>query len=166
MVDKILATKPASLANDDFVDNLYAEMAADPKERQILRAVHISDVHLDKMYAEGSKAHCDSFLCCRAESGMAGEGEAAAGKWGYPTGLCDLPVPTFESMMDFIVKEQKPDMLFWTGDNSSHNIWDNTVEEVVDYTKTVTDVIKTAIGDSPITVLPIHGNHDIWPVDV
>ena len=29
IVDKILATKPKSLANDDFVDNMYEQMAAE-----------------------------------------------------------------------------------------------------------------------------------------
>ena len=60
VVDKILATKPKSLANDDFVDNMYeqmaAEMIADDTEREIIRAVHISDVHIDFSYAVGSKA--------------------------------------------------------------------------------------------------------------
>lgn len=67
--------------------------------------------------------------------------------------------------MEFVVSEIKPDVIFWTGDNSSHNIWDNTVEEVTEYTQIVTNIIKDAIKDTEITVLPIHGNHDTWPVD-
>lgn len=67
--------------------------------------------------------------------------------------------------MEFVVSEIKPDVIFWTGDNSSHNIWDNTVEEVTQYTEIVTNIIKDAIKDTDITVLPIHGNHDTWPVD-
>jgi len=67
--------------------------------------------------------------------------------------------------MEHVASVQKPDLIFWTGDNSSHNIWSNTAEEVTDYTLTVTDIIKNAIKDSDITVVPIHGNHDTWPVD-
>ena len=67
--------------------------------------------------------------------------------------------------MDYIVNEVKPDVIFWTGDNSSHNIWDNTLEEVTHYTELVTNVIKDATKGTDITVLPIHGNHDCWPVD-
>ena len=95
VVDTIMATKPASLANDDFVDNLYAKIAADSAEREIIKAVHITDIHLDMKYLEGTKAECDSFLCCRADVGMAGPGEVAAGEWGFAGGLCDLPVKTF-----------------------------------------------------------------------
>ena len=72
---------------------------------------------------------------------------------------------TFQSLLENVVNVQKPDVIFWTGDNSSHNIWNNTVEEVTSYTKDVTDMIKEAIKDTNITVVPIHGNHDTWPVD-
>ena len=68
-------------------------------------------------------------------------------------------------MMQFVVSEIAPDAIFWTGDNSSHNIWSNTVEEVTNYTETVTNVIKNALKDTDITMLPMHGNHDTWPVD-
>ena len=91
VVDNILATKPASLANDDFVNNMYAEMAADSAERQIIRAVHISDVHIDREYAVGTNAKCNSFLCCRNEFGPPPEGGIAAGQWGSNAGVCDLP---------------------------------------------------------------------------
>lgn len=169
VVDNILATKPKSLANDDFIDNLYEqmaqEMAADDTEREIIRAVHISDVHIDFMYSPGSKAKCGTFLCCREQWGAAGPDEPAAGEWGSNEGVCDIPQKTFENLMEFVVKEIAPDAIFWTGDNSSHNIWSNTTEEVTSYTETVTNVIKDAIKDSDITVLPIHGNHDTHPVD-
>jgi len=68
-------------------------------------------------------------------------------------------------MMQFVASDINPDVIFWTGDNSSHNIWSNTVEEVTNYTKLVTDIIKNAIKDTDITMVPIHGNHDTWPVD-
>jgi len=68
-------------------------------------------------------------------------------------------------MMQFVASDINPDVIFWTGDNSSHNIWSNTVEEVTNYTKLVTDIIKDAIKDTDITMVPIHGNHDTWPVD-
>jgi len=51
-------------------------------------------------------------------------------------------------------------------DNSSHNTWNNTIEEITHYTEAVTDMIKDAIKDTDITVLPIQGNHDTWPVNI
>ena len=135
MVNNILATKPKKLENDDFVNNLYDDIAADTANRETIKAVHISDVHLDQYYLAGAASKCGSFLCCRAETGMAGPGEDAAGKWGSNEGVCDIPKETFEDMMSFIVSEIKPDLIFWTGDNSSHNIWSNTTQEVTDYTE-------------------------------
>ena len=76
-----------------------------------------------------------------------------------------MPTKTFANMLDFIVNEVKPDVIFWTGDNSSHDTWKNTVEQVTEYTKTVTNMVKEAIEGTDITVIPIHGNHDTWPVD-
>ena len=85
-VDKILSTKPESLKNDDFIDQMYDQMAAEiangDTDREIIKAVHISDVHLDKEYSPGSQAKCDSFLCCRSKFGEPASGEPAAGEWG------------------------------------------------------------------------------------
>ena len=68
-------------------------------------------------------------------------------------------------MMEYVVSEIQPDVIFWTGDNSAHTVWDNTEEEVTNYTKVVTDYIKEAIKGKDITVVPIQGNHDTWPTD-
>ena len=68
-------------------------------------------------------------------------------------------------MMQFIAQTVQPDIIFWTGDNSSHNVWSNSTKEVTDYTEEVTNIIKDAVKDANIKVVPIHGNHDTWPVD-
>ena len=57
-------------------------------------------------------------------------------------------------------------MIFWTGDNSSHNVWDNTNEEVTNYTIHVTEMIKSKFDSNEVTIIPIQGNHDTWPVDI
>lgn len=57
-------------------------------------------------------------------------------------------------------------MFIWTGDNSAHNVWDNTNEEVTNYTIAITEEIKSYFTDSQITVFPVEGNHDVWPVDI
>lgn len=69
---------------------------------------------------------------------------------------------TLENMLTFVTDEIKPDLMFWTGDNTAHNVWDNTADETALYTITVTNMIQMAFKDSNITVLPIHGNHDTW----
>lgn len=70
----ILSTKPDFLKNDDFINNLYAQIASDTNPREVIKTVHISDIHMDKKYLEGALVKCGSYLCCRAEMGMPGPG--------------------------------------------------------------------------------------------
>ena len=90
-----------------------------------------------------------------------------AGKWGDYN--CDIPYRTMKSMFDFISNNQdtlKTDFITWGGDNSGHNIWSNSKEEVTSYNLNITQSLKDAIGDQDITVFPIVGNHDTWPVNI
>ena len=91
-------------------------------------------------------------------------GLKSAQQWGEYT--CDLPKKTFDNLLDYIANEVKPDVMFWTGDNSAHDIWKNTEEEVTSYTITLTEMIKAKFESTDITVFPIQGNHDTWPVDI
>ena len=103
-----------------------------------MKVVHFSDVHLDFEYKEGTLANCGEILCCREEAGWpTEEGDIAAGAWGMPND-CDIPVQTYQSMLNYIVNDIKPDFIIWTGDNSAHDIWKNTSDEVVEYTIKVT----------------------------
>ena len=78
--------------------------------------------------------------CCRANAGFPKAGESGAGEWGSI--FCDLPMQTFETMLNFVSDEIKPDMVFWTGDNTAHNVWSNTADETVMYTVTVSTMIR------------------------
>lgn len=72
-------------------------------------------------------------------------------------------------MFDYIADNQdtlKVDFLTWTGDNSAHNVWDNSHEEVTEYTKNITQTIKDSLANTNIQIYPIQGNHDTWPVNV
>ena len=133
---RVLAQKPELILNDDYVTNLYSQIYNDPNPRKTLRAVHISDPHIDLMYKVGSQANCDSFLCCREEWGYPTDPADQAGQFG--SAFCDLPVETLDSMLQHIADTVRPDLLFWTGDNTSHNDWNNSQEEVADATLLVT----------------------------
>ena len=142
-------------------------MAKSTEPRPVLRALHMSDVHIDLDYAEGSLANCNKYLCCRSVSGYpTKKGDIAAGEWGSPEFDCDIPVKTFQSMLDHVIAENLPDMVFWTGDNSPHNIWDNAMDESVVYTAAVSTLIKNAFEGKNVTIMPIQGNHDTWPEEI
>lgn len=101
----------------------------------------MSDPHIDFKYEEGAATECNFPICCR-DNGPAQiikEGSRLAGKWGDYK--CDIPHRTLKHMFDYIADNQdtlKVDFLTWTGDNSAHNVWDNSHEEVTEYTKNIT----------------------------
>jgi hypothetical protein len=61
----------------------------------------------------------------------------------------------------------KPDVIFWTGDNSPHVIWKNSEEEVVGATYNISMMIQEIFrqGQSKVTIIPINGNHDMFPAN-
>ena len=70
-------------------------------------------------------------------------------------------------MFEFIAKNQevlRTDFITWTGDNSAHNDWDSTDQDVTDYTTFISDALSKALGpDTEIEIYPVLGNHDTWP---
>jgi len=88
-VNQLLKTKPAYLADNNYVNNLYDEIAKNPSGRKTLKAVHISDPHVDYQYAVGSDSQCGGFLCCRASNGFPSDPKRQAGPWGAYN--CDIP---------------------------------------------------------------------------
>jgi sphingomyelin phosphodiesterase len=128
-----------------------------------VKAVHFSDAHVDSLYRVGADSQCSTYLCCRDENGYPTEPSRQASKWG--SYQCDLPQATFDSFLDFVKTAIKPDFLFWTGDNSPHNVWSNSEEEVIQSTQGITKNLKDAFGTAPVQIFPIQGNHDTWPIN-
>ena len=58
-------------------------------------------------------------------------------------------------MLEYVKENIEPDMFFWTGDNSPHNVWANDNEEVGNSTYNITVAIQRVFGDTNITVYPI-----------
>lgn len=169
-VKQRLDSKPDAISNNDFLDKIYAKINADPSERKIRRSIQLSDLHIDPSYEEGMPTKCNFPICCRDNGPTQNKpkpGDSLSGYWGDYT--CDIPLYTLENMFDFIAKNQdtlKTDFVTWVGDNSGHNVWDNTDAEITKDTLTITDMWKTATKDLDIDVFPIQGNHDTWPVNV
>jgi hypothetical protein len=51
-------------------------------DRKTFKIVHLSDAHVDPQYKEGTSFLCESYLCCRAESGVPENEALRAGYWG------------------------------------------------------------------------------------
>lgn len=69
-------------------------------------------------------------------------------------------------MLNFVKTEINPDILFWTGDNSPHDVWENNNADVTMSTVNITNMIRDAFKGTNISVYSIQGNHDTWPVNV
>ena len=91
--ERVLATKPAFLANDDFIDNMYKEIAFDKNERETISIIQFTDLHIDLDYVEGTPMVCNDILCCRSDSVGSMEPDNLAGKYGA-LAFCDVPETT------------------------------------------------------------------------
>lgn len=98
-----------------------------------MRSIQLADLHIDFYYKEGAANECNFPICCRDNGPelLEVEGASKAGKWGDYK--CDIPTLTLKNMFEFIANNQdtlKTSFITWVGDNSAHNVWDNTNEEV------------------------------------
>lgn len=128
----------------------------------VSRVLHISDVHIDPKYREGSNANCGEPLCCRRSSGTPAIPSDAAGYWGDYRN-CDIPLRMLENMLAHINKTHKVDYVIWTGDIPPHDIWNNSREEAVYLLHAASNVIHKYLGHIP--VFPALGNHESSPVN-
>lgn len=150
-VKRVIDGKPDVIKNNDYVDKLYDSIKGE--NRKTLKIVQISDPHVDFKYTPGTISQCNMPLCCRPENGFTTDHSIMAQEWGNYR--CDLPYKTLKHMLEFVRDDIKPDMFIWNGDNSAHNVWDNTEQEVIDYTVNVTNLIKDVLGKENISIYPI-----------
>lgn len=163
-VRRVISEKPDIIKNNDFIDNLYKEIKNDTNPRDVIRILHMSDLHLDLEYSPGSSIDCGEPLCCRKNIGPTPpSAEDAAGIFGAYN--CDLPVRTLESMFYFVRDmENGPDLVMWTGDNVAHDIWNQTNHKNTEATIKITEFIKAHWPEMPVFVST--GNHEFYPVNV
>ena len=164
-IAKILADKPDYLKGDDFIDNLYENVLAEDKQtagepRRTISAIQFTDIHLDLEYKVGSNILCNNFLCCRDSDGYPDDPALQAGPYGS-LAQCDIPPSVLYKMGDKI-NDLQPDLLFWTGDITPHDMWAQSVEHVLRYSDFLTDFMKEQLGDYATYV--IDGNHDFGEV--
>ena len=67
--DRVLADKPEFLKNDDYIDNLYQQIADDKAagiDRPTIDFYHITDLHIQTDYVVGTKNQdCGNIVCCK-----------------------------------------------------------------------------------------------------
>ncbi|CAI4227042.1 unnamed protein product [Auanema sp. JU1783] len=149
-----------------------------PDGKPTYKFLQLSDIHIDRQYAEGSEAYCEVddiegtyAMCCRnyADDAPAHSSRKdkpvfiPAGKWGMPF-LCDIPYRTFESSMKHISQAHKDlDYIIITGDFEAHDSWDYTVDLTKSNIQNVTNVLLKYFPKTPVYVSI--GNHEAVPQD-
>lgn len=103
------------------------QVAIAPKDK--IRVLHISDVHLDMNYTEGSSVSCDFPICCHAANGFPKYANAQAGPYGNKN--CDCPLKLFDSLLGYLQEGEPIDIVVATGDYSAHNEWEKTEATIV-----------------------------------
>jgi sphingomyelin phosphodiesterase len=123
--------------------------------------MHISDLHPDLFYTPGAPVDCGEPLCCRSNVTAKGNSTRKASYWGS-IGSCDVPIQTFELLLKDI-KRINPDAIIWTGDNTAHDIWQQSQSYNLNFTVILSERLKKTTNS---TIIPSMGNHESWPVNV
>jgi sphingomyelin phosphodiesterase len=152
-----------------------------PTARKVLKALHISDLHPDLYYTVGAPGKCGEPVCCRSNVTLKlsfrealarierGEhlevdpsSDSPAGYWGS-LNSCDLPIQTFHLFLKEIA-EINPDLIIWTGDNTPHDIWQQSQSYNLNFTVMLTE--KMAKAAPRAKIIAAMGNHESFPVNV
>lgn len=120
--------------------------------------IHISDAHVDLLYAPNTNAYCGYPLCCREAFGS-----GDAGFWGMYN--CDTPPHTLVNMLQFWNHSLTPlpDFVVYTGDNPPHDVWEQSRGENLNVSRFLFDSMQEQVPG--LLVLPAVGNHEPFPVD-
>ena len=151
---RVLSDKPEN------IDSLKPKINMNGKT---LKALQVTDIHLDLNYKENAIIECGIPLCCHeTPKSIFDSNVKLSGKYGA-IGNCDCSLEVVDAF-SVKAKELEPDFILFTGDNIAHNVWEDTQEEVVYNTRIIIDSIERNFGkDTPI--YPAIGNHEKAPVD-
>ncbi|CAL1539136.1 unnamed protein product [Lymnaea stagnalis] len=123
------------------------------------RFLHLTDIHFDLDYQEGSETYCKEPLCCR------GTKVEKNGAWRFGDYRnCDTPLWTLKDMLSTLAAENNTfDYIIWTGDLPPHNIWNQSRNDQLTVLKTLVELFLEYFPNKP--VYPSLGNHESSPVN-
>ncbi|CAG2116790.1 unnamed protein product, partial [Medioppia subpectinata] len=119
--------------------------------------LHITDIHLDEHYSPLIEPKCGAPYCCRSNSTTV-PSTPDAGQWG--SYFCDTPLKLLDNLFATI-DWQSIDLVYWTGDVTPHDTWQDSKEGILSASKIITSYLKK-YSKSPVIVSL--GNHMAVPV--
>lgn len=128
-----------------------------------LKVLHITDMHLDPVYMEGTNAECGEPVCCRPEDGFPGPGPTAAGKYGDYRN-CDTAAAALDNLFEYFNSIQDQfDYIVFTGDLPPHYIWNQSRADQLTSLSTFTNYMLKYLPNKK--VYSAMGNHESAPVN-
>ncbi|KAG1723693.1 sphingomyelin phosphodiesterase [Suillus lakei] len=132
---------------------------------QLLKVLHISDLHIDPRYANGAEANCTSGLCCRenAYNSLSPQTPLVPAP-RYGSFLCDAPYSLITSVLEAIplltgTESTGFDFTMFTGDMLAHDPDNQQSRAFNEYSEVVLyDLFKRMLGPGP--TYATLGNHD------
>ncbi|KAL7674144.1 hypothetical protein ACOME3_000424 [Neoechinorhynchus agilis] len=155
LIDWTIQIPPPLTKDKDF--NLVSMKSTIPD----LKILHLSDIHVQMNYVPHSQAVCGRPVCCIGP--IIDDDKRQAGYFGDHR-TCDLPPWTLDGILEHISKNERFDIIYWTGDAPSHQIWNQSLVDNVKDNLYILKRLKKYFPDKP--VYSTFGNHENWPCNM
>jgi endopolyphosphatase len=127
-----------------WIDVSFAKISESVTIKKIPQFLHITDMHLDTFYVEGSSFESNCHRNLTVPNG--------AGKYGSPESGCDSPMALINKTFDYMRENIAVDFVIWTGDNSRHDTdaKRKSSDETMLQNQILTDKMHNAFNNVPI----------------
>jgi len=149
---------------------------------------HVTDAHVDPLYAPGSRTDCGMPLCCHSRWGAPAREDTLTAAPRYGAVECDIPeetlISTAGAMGDALRGAEdartadadgvaRVRLAVYTGDSPPHDIWRQSLASNRGVTRAVASVLLHGLAGSGAggtanasALFPVLGNHEGWPVNL
>jgi len=129
-----------------------------------LMVLHLTDIHIDPNYRNGTLAECDEPMCCNNPPKFEVPAHRLAGYWGDYRD-CDAPTYMVADALNKIkTTHSKIDYIYHTGDVVPHNIWSTTKKDNIILLTEVDQLVAETFPNVP--VYSVMGNHEPHPTNL
>jgi len=140
-----------------------------PETLETVQILHLTDIHPDALYAEGSLTECTKPMCCRRGEGWEEPWNSTVEAGHFGDYRCDIPLHTMKNVFNHAASLADSEnynykFVMLGGDYVHHAVWDTTREGNLEHYKAVADAMHEAFPDTPI--YPVIGNHEPHPVNL
>ncbi|KAG0032691.1 Endopolyphosphatase [Podila clonocystis] len=170
---------PLDTVAEPDLANLPRGCGADQRQVFDGRFLHLTDIHPDEFYLQGSTvaSSCHSLPNITSSPVDVPQSKSEGGYYGTPDSICDSPFSLVNATFAWIDKHLAPevDFVVWTGDNARHDS-DNTHPRTQDEINALNQRIAAKFLDSfgsdstpsgrRVPVVPSIGNNDVYPHNI